>query len=82
VEHDSSPGIGSTTPPATDAEDDIQGMKDFVTHDLAAHGYELCARNARVVVAALATAGDGTDWSALEHHVDGTLDRARLRPAA
>lgn len=69
-------------PPAVDAEDDIQGMKHFVEQYLRARGYDLCSRNARMVVSALATAGDTSDWHALERHVDGELDRDSLRRAA
>lgn len=84
IVEDSSISTAASCPPsAGDAEqDNMDSMKQFVEQYLQTRGFELTSRNARMVVATLATASGITDWRALEQHVDGELDRERLRPAA
>lgn len=65
-----------------DGQDDPDAMRDFVQHYLAARGFRMTTRNARVVVAALATCTAVFDWRVMERHVDSALDPDMLHRAA
>jgi hypothetical protein len=58
-------------------------LKHFVEQYLTSRGYSVSPRNARVVVAAIASCRAGLlDGPALERTIDLAVDRELLRPAA